>query len=126
MYNPSNTTILVADDESLTLKMLTYRLQKEGFDVVSAQNGKEAMDAIAHRRPNLILTDLMMPFFTGLEILAHVKQQVDASIPVVILTSMGQEPYLRQAFELGVDGYCEKPVNPSELVELIHKLLKIG
>ncbi|SDL57484.1 response regulator transcription factor [Siphonobacter aquaeclarae] len=125
MYNPSNTTILVAEDESLTLKMLTYRLQKEGFDVVSAQNGKEALDVLATRRPDIVLTDLMMPFYTGLEILAHVKQRIDPTIPVVILTSMGQEPYLRQAFELGVDGYCEKPVNPAEIVELVRKLLKI-
>lgn len=125
MYNPSNTTILVAEDESLTLKMLTYRLQKEGFDVVSAQNGKEALDALATRRPDIVLTDLMMPFHTGLDILAHVKQRIDPTIPVVILTSMGQEPYLRQAFELGVDGYCEKPVNPAEIVELVRKLLKI-
>ncbi|MBO9640224.1 MAG: response regulator [Siphonobacter aquaeclarae] len=125
MYNPSNTTILVAEDESLTLKMLTYRLQKEGFDVVSAQNGKEALDVLATRRPDIVLTDLMMPFHTGLDILAHVKQRIDPTIPVVILTSMGQEPYLRQAFELGVDGYCEKPVNPAEIVELVRKLLKI-
>lgn len=125
MYNPSNTTILVAEDESLTLKMLTYRLQKEGFDVVSAQNGKEALDVLATRRPDIVLTDLMMPFYTGLDILAHVKQRIDPTIPVVILTSMGQEPYLRQAFELGVDGYCEKPVNPAEIVELVRKLLKI-
>lgn len=119
-----NHSILVAEDEPLTLKMLTYRLNKEGFDVHTATDGKQALEHLEQFKPDFVLTDLLMPYHNGLEVISFVKSKVDTQIPILVLSGLGQESYIKEAMRLGANGFCEKPVNPSELVRSIKELLE--
>lgn len=114
--------ILVAEDEPLLLKTIEMRLKKEGYEVILAADGREAMQQIDVGQPDLIITDIMMPFASGLEIIGKVKQNDAENIPVIILSAMGQENTVLEAFNLGADDYVTKPFSPNELVIRIKRI----
>jgi DNA-binding response OmpR family regulator len=120
---PAQTTILVAEDEALMLKMLTYRLQKEGYRVVTATDGKQALDCLRTTPPDLVITDLMMPYHNGLEIVEFAKKTLAPAIPVIVLSSAGQESSVVKAFDLGADDFAVKPFSPNELMSRVRKHL---
>lgn len=122
--NYKSPSIVIAEDEALTLKMLTYRLQKEGFEVRSASDGKQALALLSESTPDLVLTDLLMPHHTGIEVLTYVKEQLGNDIPVIILSGLGQEASVAEAMRLGAAGYLEKPVNPNDLIRTIRKIVQ--
>jgi len=115
--------ILIAEDEPIMLKMLQMRLQKEGYEVLVASDGREAMHHLAEQAPDMLITDIMMPYSSGLELLGAARQQTDKRIPVIILSSMGQEDIVLEAFRLGVDDYLPKPFSPNELSIRVKRLL---
>lgn len=105
--------ILVAEDEPVMLKTITLRLKKDGHEVIATDNGREALEQIELQNPDLVITDIMMPFSSGLEIVGKVKQK--RNIPIIVLSSMGQENVVLAAFNLGADDYITKPFSPNEL-----------
>ena len=107
-------TILVADDEMIMLKTIELRLKKDGHNVIICQDGREALKKIEESSPDLIITDIMMPFLSGLEIIGAVKKK-DKKIPIIVLSAMGQENVVLEAFQLGADDYITKPFSPNEL-----------
>lgn len=116
-------TILVAEDEALMLKMLTHRLQKEGYRVVTATDGKQALDSLRTSAPDLVITDLMMPYHNGLEIIEFVRKNLRPDLPVIVLSSAGQESSVVRAFDLGADDFAVKPFSPNELMSRVRKHL---
>lgn len=108
-------TILVAEDEMIMLKTIELRLKKDGHTVITTQDGREAMKKIEELSPDLIITDIMMPFSSGLEIIGAVKKRVGKKIPIIVLSAMGQENVVLEAFQLGADDYITKPFSPNEL-----------
>ncbi len=106
--------ILVAEDEPIMLKTIELRLKKDGHTVITTTNGREAMEHIDQHQPDLIITDIMMPYSSGLEIVAKVKQQPKKT-PIIVLSAMGQENVVLEAFNLGADDYITKPFSPNEL-----------
>ena len=116
--------ILVAEDEPILLNAITFKLSKEGYEIIKAENGKEAMDACEKHFPDMVITDMMMPFANGLEVISWVKQLKGKNIPVIILSAMGQENTVLEAFKVGADDYITKPFSPNELVVRVKKLLK--
>ncbi|WP_207435793.1 response regulator transcription factor [Sabulibacter ruber] len=107
-------TILIAEDESITLATMQFRLKKDGHEVLTASNGQEALALLKVHKPQLVITDIMMPFASGLEVLTYVKQQ-ENPVPVIVLSAMGQENVVVEAFTLGADDYITKPFSPNEL-----------
>jgi DNA-binding response OmpR family regulator len=107
--------ILVAEDDELILKTIEHKLLKEGYEVILTRNGKEAIDTIQNTEVDLIITDIMMPFASGIEILSAVKA-TGKSIPVIMLSSMGQEEVILNAFDLGASDFIVKPFSPNELM----------
>lgn len=120
---PTTRTILIAEDEALVLKMMTYRLQKENYTVLAATDGEVAMTYLRTTRPDLVITDLTMPYYNGLEVLTYIKTAISTSIPVIVLSASGQESIVQQAFKLGADEYAIKPLTPNDLVKLVKKYL---
>ena len=108
-------TILVAEDEMIMLKTIEHRLKKDGYNVIITQDGREALKKIDELSPDLIITDIMMPFSSGLEIIGAVKKREGKKIPVIVLSAMGQENVVLEAFQLGADDYITKPFSPNEL-----------
>jgi DNA-binding response OmpR family regulator len=115
--------ILIADDELIMLKIIELRLKKDGHEVIVTSNGQEALEKIKQEDPDMIIADIMMPFTSGLEIVAVVKQDKQRrNVPIIILSSMGQENVVLEAFNLGADDYITKPFSPNELSMRVKRL----
>lgn len=115
--------ILVAEDEPMLLKTIELKLKKEGYDVIATSDGRQAMTAIEESDPDMVITDIMMPYASGLEIISHVRQKIPRKIPIIILTAMEQEKVVMEAFELGADDYVTKPFSLNELVMRVKRLM---
>jgi DNA-binding response OmpR family regulator len=113
--------ILVAEDEPLLLKTIELKLKKEGYDVITATDGRAAIVTIQEHQPDLVITDIMMPYASGLEIIS-VIQKGSKKIPTIILSAMEQEQVVMEAFELGADDYITKPFSLNELAMRVKKL----
>jgi DNA-binding response OmpR family regulator len=107
--------ILIAEDETIMLKTMELKLKRDGHQVITANNGRDAIQLITDNEIDLVITDIMMPYVTGLEILSFVKNQSAKKIPVIVLSAMGQENVVVEAFSLGADDYITKPFSPNEL-----------
>jgi len=118
--------ILVAEDDSLIQKTVELKLKKEGFEVVCCSDGKEALERMEEVMPDIVLTDMMMPYASGLEVVSKVKSITSKKIPVIVFSTMGQENVVEEAFELGADDYVTKPFSLTELTIRIKRLLKRG
>jgi DNA-binding response OmpR family regulator len=118
-------TILIVEDNQLILKVIETKLKKEGYDVISCDNGKEAMEKIIYSLPDLIITDIMLPYNSGLEIVNFVKVTLKQNIPVMVLSGMGQEKTIEEAFKLGADDYMTKPFSLSELSMRVKRFSRI-
>ena len=107
--------ILVAEDDELILRTIEHKLLKEGHKVILSRNGKEAIETLKNEHVDLAITDIMMPFASGIEILSAI-QLMGKKIPVIILSSMGQEEVVLNAFDLGASDFIVKPFSPNELM----------
>lgn len=107
--------ILIAEDDELILKTIEHKLLKEGHEVILTRNGKDAIETLITREVDLAITDIMMPFASGIEILSAIKT-MGKQIPVIMLSSMGQEEVVLNAFDLGAADFIVKPFSPNELI----------
>jgi DNA-binding response OmpR family regulator len=115
--------ILVCDDDLLMLKAIEFKLKREMYEIVTAKDGKEAINLIETERPDIIITDLLMPFVSGLELIEYVRSNLKITTPIVVLSKVGLEETVLKAFDLGADDYVVKPFSPNELSIRIKKLL---
>ena len=116
--------VLICDDDPLLLKLMEYRLEAKGYDVIRAADGAEALAAIARERPNLVVLDAMMPKADGFEVLARIKDDPTlAMTPVIMLTARKGEKDIVSALEKGADDYLVKPFIPEELMARLSRLL---
>lgn len=113
--------ILVAEDDELILKTVEFKLKKEGHEVMLTRNGKDAIDAIKVLDFDLVITDIMMPFASGIEILSAIRE-VGKTVPVIVLSSLGQEEVVTEAFDMGASDFMVKPFSPNELMLRIKRL----
>jgi len=116
--------ILVVEDEELMLKALEFRLKKDGYTIIRAIDGRDAISKINEHDFDMVITDIMLPYNNGLEILNHVKKKSGKNVPVIVLSAVGLEKVVLEAFELGADDYITKPFSPTELSIRVKKLLK--
>lgn len=107
--------ILIAEDDLLILNTLEFRLKKDGHEVIKAKDGREALEKIDIHLPELVISDIMMPYISGIELVGAVKKKYKDKISVIILTTMGQEDVILEAFKLGAEDFITKPFSPSEL-----------
>jgi DNA-binding response OmpR family regulator len=116
--------ILVAEDEPIMLKTIELRLKKDGHTVIATSDGRQALEQIEAQDPDLIITDIMMPYSSGLEIVGMVKNRTARKVPVIILSAMGQENVVLDAFNLGADDFIAKPFSPNELSMRVKRLIR--
>jgi len=116
--------ILVIDDDEIIQNVLLKVLQKEGFRVEVAKNGKEGLSKLDLVKYDLVITDIMMPYANGFEIVSKLKQHPNtADAAVIVISSITHESSVMDSFKLGVDEYVRKPIMVGELVLRINKLL---
>ncbi|MCX5753384.1 MAG: response regulator [Candidatus Krumholzibacteria bacterium] len=116
--------VLVVDDEVNITQILEFSIGAEGFEVITAQNGEEAIEKARREQPDLIILDVMMPKIDGYEACRILKANpLTRSIPVVLLTAKGRDIDKRLGMEVGATDYIVKPFSPNRLVERINQLL---
>jgi len=117
-------TILVVDDDPVILQLLQVNFEMEGFTVLTAADGQEGVDRTRADRPDIVVSDVMMPRMSGLELVSILKADPDtASIPVLLLTAKAQQADVASGLEQGADDYVTKPFEPLELIDRVNRLL---
>lgn len=114
--------IHIIEDDILLLKTLEFKMNKEGYKVSISNNGFDAVEYLKENEPDLIVTDIMMPFINGLEIISFVRTELKSKVPIIVLSSAGLEKTVLEAFELGADDFITKPFSPNELSIRIKKI----
>ena len=119
--------ILVADDDDDVRDLVAFRLQRAGFEVVEARDGREALVLARRRVPDLCLLDVMMPSLDGYEVARELRASEGLDgIPIVLLTASVQDAAVSKGFEAGADDYIKKPFSPQELLTLVSAMLDAG
>lgn len=119
----SKHVVLVADDDDDILLLVTTRLRRDGFEVVSAQNGDDALTLARERRPSVAVLDIGMPGLDGIEVLQKIRDDPAlAETKVLLLTAKAQESDVRRGYEAGADSYVRKPFSPAELSAEVREL----
>jgi len=114
--------ILIIEDDLMISYTLEFRLKRDGYEVTTARDGREGLEMLKTGNFNLVTTDLMLPFVTGLEVLSYVKFALP-NMPIIVLSGDSTEGTVSEAIKLGADDYLKKPFNPSELSQRVKRLL---
>ena len=121
----SKEKILVVDDEQDLVKLMKYHLEKDGYKVLAASNGEDALFLTRRERPELIILDLMLPGIDGLEVCKRLKADQElANIAIIMVTAKGEEVDITLGLKLGADDYVTKPFSPKELLARIQAVLR--
>lgn len=116
--------VLVVDDDDVIRQLITVNLELEGFDVVTAVDGQDALDKVKGAQPSVITLDVMMPRLDGWEAAARLRSDPEtAHIKVILLSARAQEADLQRGERIGVDAYLTKPFDPDELIDLVRRLM---
>ena len=116
------TKILVVDDEPLYLRLLKVNLEAEGYEVITAYNGEEALETLSQIKPDLIILDVMMPKLDGITTCIRIRQF--SNVPIILLTALGEEQDRVNGLNIGADDYVVKPFSATELVARVRAVLR--
>ncbi|HSV73399.1 MAG TPA: response regulator [Chthonomonadales bacterium] len=117
--------ILAVDDERHIVRLVQVNLERQGYTVVTAFDGKEALEKVGSEQPDLIVLDVMMPYMDGFEVLQALKRNPSTrDIPVIMLTAKAQDADVFRGWQSGADCYLTKPFNPMELIMFIKRIFK--
>ncbi len=118
-------TILIVDDEEDIIELIKYNLKNEGYSILKAQTGEQAIKIANRSHPDLIVLDLMLPGIDGLEVTKYLKNNEQTNdIPIVMLTAKGEESDIVTGLELGASDYISKPFSPKVLIARIRAILR--
>jgi two-component system chemotaxis response regulator CheY len=118
-------TILVAEDSESIRQLVTFTLRGAGYDVIEANDGKEALEKIDERTADLVVTDFNMPNMGGVELTKHLRGlEAYQFTPIIMLTTESQKEKVIEGKEAGISGWIIKPFAPEKLIEVIKRLIK--
>ncbi len=116
--------ILIAEDEPMVLRTIQLYLNRAGFEVVTATNGRDAMTVFDFERPAMVVTDMLMPFATGNELISHIRNTRESQVPILVVSTIGLENSVISALNLGADDYIVKPLRLNEVVARVNRFLR--
>ena len=117
-------TVLIADDEPNIVISLEFLLEQDGYRVLVARDGNEALEAIAREVPDLVLLDIMLPRLSGYDVCQRIRQNPAwAKVRVIMLTARGREVEVTKGLALGADAYVTKPFSTRDLLDQVRQLL---
>ncbi|MDQ4065637.1 MAG: response regulator [Actinomycetota bacterium] len=121
---PDDKRILIADDDPVILRLIQVNLELEGYEVLTANNGEEAVTKAMADHPDLVILDIMMPRLDGYQTCERLKESEDTrDIPIVFLSAKAQQTDIDKGRSYGVEDYLTKPFDPSELLEVVERLV---
>ena len=116
--------ILAVDDEPNIVRLIQVNLERQGYQVETANNGVQALAKIRDNRPDLLVSDVMMPEMGGFELLKNIRMDPAlADLPVIMLTAKTQDKDVMEGYSTGADMYLTKPFNPQELLQFVKRIL---
>ncbi len=119
--------ILVCDDERHIVRLIQVNLERQGYQVVTAFDGKEGLEKIKAEKPNCVVLDVMMPYMDGFEVLKSLRRDPETeNLPVIMLTAKAQDKDVFEGYHYGADMYLTKPFNPMELVTFVKRITAPG
>lgn len=119
--------VLVVEDNKDNLRLITYALQRHGYEVIAAETGADGVAQAISVKPLFIVMDINLPDFDGFEATRQIRQsKADGDVPIVAITSYAMAGDMDRILAAGCTGYFEKPIDPLTIVERIHRLLGIG
>lgn len=118
-------SVLIVEDEVPLVELISYNLEKAGFQTQIARDGDEALLAVEEHKPDLVLLDWMLPYVSGIEICRRIRRNPDTrDLPIILLTARGEEDDRIRGLDAGADDYVVKPFSPSELVARVRAVLR--
>lgn len=119
--------ILVCDDERHIVRLIQVNLEREGFTVVTAYDGKEGLEKVQAEKPDMLVLDVMMPYMDGFEVLKALRRDSSTEgLPVIMLTAKAQDKDVFEGYSYGADMYLTKPFNPRELISFVKRIAAGG
>ena len=115
--------IFICDDDIMILKTTELKLRRDGYEIMTAIDGKKGQEMLENNEFDLMIIDLLMPYVNGLELIEFIRKKQNKTNPIIVLSSVGLEETVLRAFELGADDYVVKPFSPNELSIRIKRLL---
>lgn len=115
---------LTVDDSKTIREMVSFTLKKEGFEIIEAEDGQNALDVVAGKDVSVIITDLNMPVMDGLELIRNLRSDLKYKFtPILMLTTEGDASKKQQGKDAGATGWIVKPFNPEKLIQVINKVV---
>jgi len=114
--------ILVVDDDAPSVKMISFLMREEGYEVTSTDNGLAALESIQREPPDLVILDVMMPHLDGFEVCRRIRQKMD--VPIIFLSAKGETADKVTGLQLGADDYLAKPFEPAELLARVKAVMR--
>ena len=119
--------VLIVDDEPNIVLSVEFLMKREGYDVMTAADGQEALDMLEDAKPDLMILDVMMPRKNGFEVCEAVRSHPKfGSLPILMLTAKGREAEMKKGLSLGADAYVTKPFSTHDLIDRVGRLLADG
>ncbi|MEL6862959.1 MAG: response regulator [Bacteroidota bacterium] len=116
--------ILICEDEEIMLTALEFRLRKQGFEVMLAEDGRQAVKKVQEENPDILVADIMMPHVTGLELINFIRKDLKSSLPIIIISALEHDDVVLEAFQLGATDFITKPFKPNELILRIKRIIQ--
>ncbi len=115
--------ILVCDDERHIVRLIQVNLERNGYIVVTAFDGKEGLEKVKAEKPDMCVLDVMMPYMDGFEVLKSLRREPETeALPVIMLTAKAQDKDVFEGYHYGADMYLTKPFNPMELISFVKRI----
>ena len=116
--------VLVIEDNPVMLSSIVYILNKDGYNVLTAKDGREAFEMIDNATYDVVITDLLLPYANGLEVVNKIrKNSANMNVGTMVISSAGNEEMISQAFQLGADDFLQKPISSDQLLSRIKKMV---
>ena len=113
--------LLLAEDDPMLASLLKFRLEKEGYQVAVVPDGKAVKQSITTYIPDAIISDVMMPYFSGIELVDHLRNELKSDIPIILISTASNEENVVNALQMGANDFLAKPVSPSELLIRVNR-----
>ena len=116
--------LLLAEDDQMLATLLKYRLELDGYQVDLAQDGRAVKSYLKGGIPDLVVSDILMPYYSGIELVHFLREDLNSEVPVIMISKADTGADPEYLFELGADAFIPKPVNPAFLLQQVNKLIK--
>lgn len=116
--------LLLAEDDHMLASLLKYRLERDGYEVILEHDGKSVKEKLQSEIPDVVISDIMMPYFSGIELVDHLRNGLKSDVPIILISAASNDENIVSAFEMGANDFISKPVSPSELLVRVSREIK--